>query len=306
VPVVASYHTQLHEYAGARTRRLFGFLPSQLRNPLAELAQYASLQGVKWFYRRPRLIMAPTPELCHWLERLTGRPCRLMGRGVDTTTFSPAWRNVDDGVVRLGFVGRLTTEKNVRFLARVEQALVAQGISNYRFVIVGEGSERPWLTEHMRQVELTGVLRGEVLSRAYANFDLFVFPSRTDTLGNVVQEALASGVPAVVSTEGGPKFVISEGVTGFAAATETEFIARVIDMVQQPRLRREMATAARQAMADRTWDDVMSHVYNYYRQACGTGTREAEDRMGGRPFTPPPRRPGGSLPYPRSIAKQEP
>ncbi len=68
---------------------------------------------------------------------------------------------------------------------------------HYRFVIVGEGSERAWLAEHMQQAELPGVLRGNALSRAYANLDLFVFPSHTDAFGNVVQEALASGVPAV-------------------------------------------------------------------------------------------------------------
>jgi len=189
-----------------------------------------------------------------------------MGRGVDTTKFDPAWRDANDGVFRLGYVGRLTIEKNVRFLAQIEQALLALGKTNYRFVIVGEGSERAWLAEHMQQAELPGVLRGDALSRAYANLDLFVFPSHTDAFGNVVQEALASGVPAVVTSDGGPKFVINDGITGFAAATDDAFIAQVVNLINTPKLRQRMAMAARAATANRTWDDVMSNVYRDYRE----------------------------------------
>ena len=177
-------------------RRSIAFLPSILREPIVDFVQKASLGGITLFYKIPRMLLAPTPEICHWLGHSTGRPCRFMGRGVDTARFSPAWRDRNDGVFRLGYVGRLTAEKNVRFLARIEQALLALGKTNFRFVIVGEGSERAWLAERLQQAELPGVLSGNALSRAYANLDLFVFPSHTDAFGNVVQEALASGVPA--------------------------------------------------------------------------------------------------------------
>jgi glycosyltransferase involved in cell wall biosynthesis len=266
VPIIGSYHTQLHQYAATRMRRSIAFLPSLLREFVVDFVQRATLRGMTLFYKIPRLLLAPTPEICHWLGRFTGRPCRLMGRGVDTTKFDPAWRDANDGVFRLGYVGRLTIEKNVRFLAQIEQALLALGKTNYRFVIVGEGSERAWLAEHMQQAELPGVLRGDALSRAYANLDLFVFPSHTDAFGNVVQEALASGVPAVVTSDGGPKFVINDGITGFAAATDDAFIAQVVNLINTPKLRQRMAMAARAATANRTWDDVMSNVYRDYRE----------------------------------------
>lgn len=279
VPIIASYHTQLHEYAGTRTRRAMAFLPSMLRDPIANLAQFAARHGVTQFYRIPSMLMAPNPELCDWLVQATGRPCRLMGRGVDTVKFSPAWRNASDGILRLGYVGRLTTEKNVRFLQRVEQALTAEGIDNFRFVIVGEGSERAWLRENMRHVELTGVLRGEALSRAYANFDLFVFPSHTDAFGNVVQEALASAVPAVVTNQGGPRFIIDDGITGFAAANDAEFITRVVDLVRGQQLRRRMGAAARAATRNRRWEDVLSTVYHHYQELCETAAAKVAGKV---------------------------
>jgi len=283
VPIIASYHTELHQYAATRMRRSIAFLPPMLREPIVNFTQSASFQGMTLFYRIPRMLLAPTPEICQWLGRATGRPCRLMGRGVDSEKFSPAWRDANDGVLRLGYVGRLTSEKNVRFLERVEQALLARGITNFRLVIVGEGSERAWLQEHLTQAELPGVLRGEALSRAYANFDLFVFPSHTDTFGNVVQEALASGVPAVVTTDGGPKFVIEEGVTGYAAATEAKFIARVIELAEDPALRGRMAEAALEATATRTWDVAMTSVYRNYRDVCDAAFKETAGRAGRLP-----------------------
>jgi len=274
VPIIGSYHTQLHEYAATRVRRSLAFLPFVLREPVVNLAHQATLCGMTLFYRIPRLLLAPTPEICHWLSQSTGRPCRIMGRGVDTTKFNPAWRDVNDDVLRLGFVGRLTAEKNVRFLARIEEALLARGKTNFRFVIVGEGSEGAWLAEHMQQAELPGVLRGDALSRAYANLDVFVFPSHTDAFGNVVQEALASGVPAVVTSDGGPKFVIDDGIIGFVAAMDREFVLRVIELAEDSQLRGRMAAAARIAAVGRTWDDVMSNVYRDYQEICESAAAE--------------------------------
>jgi len=305
IPMIGSYHTQLHEYAATRMRRCIAFLPSILREPFVSMVYKASLQGMTLFYRIPRLLLAPTPEICRWLGHSTGRPCRLMGRGVDTATFNPAWRNVNDGVFRLGYIGRLTAEKNVRFLARIEQALFAAGKTNFRIVIVGEGSERAWLAEHMQQAELPGVLRGNALSRAYANLDLFVFPSHTDAFGNVVQEAMASGVPAVVTSDGGPKFVIEDGITGFAAATDEEFISRVINLMEDAQLRQRMAAAARAATARRTWDDVMSNVYGYYRELSESASAEVTGRVRAGDLSGFPHPKAESLEYAASATKQE-
>ena len=88
------------------------------------------------------------------------------------------------------------------------------GVTNFRFVIVGHGGDEAWLREHLPGAEFTGVLRGEALATAYANMDLFVFPSHTDTFGNVVLEALASGVPAIVTPDGGPRTIIGNSKTG--------------------------------------------------------------------------------------------
>ena len=94
----------------------------------------------------------------------------------------------DTGPV-LGFVGRFSIEKNVALLAQIQQQLDQSG-EKFHFMMVGHGGEEAWLRERLHRAEFTGVLRGDTLARAYANMDLFVFPSHTDTFGNVVLEAL--------------------------------------------------------------------------------------------------------------------
>ncbi len=139
-----------------------------------------------------------------------------MSRGIDTELFSPEYASpahqtrLDRDFV-IGYVGRLSPEKNVRLLAEIEQSLIRAGMSKYRFLIVGNGSEHGWLSSVMERATLPGVLRGEDLARAYASMDAFVFPSATDTFGNVVLEAMASGVPAIVTREGGPKYLVQPG-----------------------------------------------------------------------------------------------
>ncbi|MGH9916584.1 MAG: glycosyltransferase, partial [Pyrinomonadaceae bacterium] len=179
--------------------------------------------------------------------------------------FSPAQRTVvNDGVIRLGFVGRIRPEKNVRLLAEVEKALVGDGITNFRFTIVGEGSERTWLEQNMRFADFAGVLTGEALARAYANMDLFLFPSRTDTFGNVILEAMASGVPAVVTSDGGPKYIVQNGVTGMITDDDQAFISAVKRLISDQERLRQMKIRSRKYAQEVTWAKIFDEIYQVY------------------------------------------
>jgi glycosyltransferase involved in cell wall biosynthesis len=193
-----------------------------------------------------------------------------MARGVDTQKFHPAHRTVQDDTVRLGYVGRVTPEKRVGFLVQVEQALLAAGHANFSFLVVGEGSERRWLERNLTHGLFTGVLRDEKLEEAYANMDVFLFPSRTDTYGNVVQEAAASGVPAIVTGEGGPKNLVLPGVTGFVAENDQDFIRRTLELAANKPTRQAMGTAARENMKGVSWDAAFEMTYAAYRWAQET------------------------------------
>ena len=262
VPLVASWHTNVHEYAAKRSTWLLRHVPESRKAAVEERIERLSLFASAKFYSIARLLFAPNLGLCRLLEQATRRPCLLMKRGVDTDLFSPAHRSRPSGDTAfvLGFVGRLSIEKNVELLAEVQQKLTRQGVQNFRFLIVGQGAEEQWLREHLPGVELPGVLRGESLSRAYANMDLFVFPSHTDTFGNVVLEALASGVPAIVTPDGGPPSIILPGETGLVARDEY-FAAAVYTIMSDPGLHERMRHAARQSALGASWDSVFESVY---------------------------------------------
>lgn len=267
LPLVASWHTNLHEFGARRLEKFLGMLPESSRRTAAGATERGILESCARFYRLARVLMAPNEELCRLLEQRTGRPCFLMKRGADTTLFHPARRTRTDGLFTLGYVGRVTPEKNVRFLKAIEERLLSGGVANFRFLIVGDGSEREWLREHMAHADLPGVLKGEKLAEAYANMDLFVFPSETDTYGNVVQEAMASAVPAIVTAGGGPKFLVNDGVTGFVCATGAEFLDRTLEVVRDRARHRQMSYAAREHALTLSWDRTFEDVWSVYRRA---------------------------------------
>lgn len=267
LPLVISWHTNFHEFGARRLDRWLHWLPPSLRSPLCELTERHIMAAMIRFYGFGRLLFAPNCELAGMLEERTGLPTFLMKRGVDTNLFTPARRTLHDGVFRLGYVGRITPEKSVRFLADLERALHQMGLRNFRFLVVGDGSERDWLRRNLKNADLPGVLRGESLAEAYANMDLFVFPSKSDTFGNVVQEALASGLPCVVTDKGGPKFVVCEGATGFSAASEAEFIQRTAELMVSPELLAAMGASARAQACRASWDSVFEDVYQAYDYA---------------------------------------
>ena len=274
IPLVASWHTNFHQFAARRLQKALGFLPGKISRGAGSWVQLQGLRLELWFYGLAKVTLAPTLPQVEWLEKKLHRPCFLMVRGVDSGQFNPARRTVRDDTLRVGFVGRVTPEKGVRLLAKIEAALESAGIHNFRIVVVGAGSEVNWLKKRLRHGEFAGVLRGDPLSEAYANMDLFAFPSRTDTFGNVVQEAAASGVPSVVTNEGGPKHLVVHGGTGFVAETDEEFVARVVELARDPQRLKKMGAAARERVLDASWDKAFDQVYLAY-QHCLNSAKEA-------------------------------
>lgn len=267
LPLVASWHTNLHEYAARRLTRMFGFLPASTVNPITNFAERKILDGAVLYYKMPKVILAPNQELLDILTKGTGRIGRIMIRGVDTEVYSPSKRTVGDGILRFGFVGRLRAEKNVRLLADLEKKLLAAGKTNFKFLIVGEGNEREWLEKNLKNAEFTGFLEGEKLAEAYANIDIFLFPSETDAFGNVIQEANASGVPAIVTNQGGPKFIVQHNQTGFVAENLDEFVKYSIDLMDNPAKLSKMKETSRRFAQSRSWDSVFESVYDAYNEA---------------------------------------
>jgi phosphatidylinositol alpha 1,6-mannosyltransferase len=264
IPLVLSWHTNLHEFAARRIQHTVAWLGEPARDIVARSCERFVLDRVCWFFGRGAAIFAPNPDLAALLRERTGKPVFPMGRGIDTRLFHPQRRHRDDDALVLGYVGRLMPEKNLRLLAQVAEALCAAGIDNFRFQITGAGSERRWLQRNVPHAYFTGALFGEDLAQAYANIDIFLFPSRTDTFGNVVQEALASGVPAVVMEAGGPRFIVREGVSGFVAPDEGTFCHRVAVLARDSALRRSMGLAARRQVEGQTWDRTFNEVYDGY------------------------------------------
>jgi phosphatidylinositol alpha 1,6-mannosyltransferase len=268
VPLAASWHTNVHEYAARRMGWLTRHLSARHGAATERGVEGSTLWATSQFYKLAKVLFAPNDELCGMLEKTTGRPCFLMQRGVDTELFSPLHRTRDEGdrTLVLGYVGRLSVEKNVALLARVERELVAMDVAGVRFLVVGHGSEEAALRKELAQAEFAGVLRGTALAVAYANMDMLVFPSHTDTFGNVVLEALASGVPAVVTPDGGPKYIVRDQETGFVTGDDN-FAGAVAELVRDRARLEQMRLSARKYALGCSWDAVFDRVYAGYQTA---------------------------------------
>ena len=292
LPLAASWHTNVHEYAARRAEWFLRLLPAHQSAATGQTIENLTMATVGRFYSIAKVLFAPNPELCALLERTTGRPCHLMPRGVDAELFHPAKRTREPGEGEriLGFVGRLSIEKNIGLLVEIQKELDRMGTKNFRFVIVGHGGDEAWLREHLPGAEFTGVLRGEALATAYANMDVFVFPSHTDTFGNVVLEALASGVPAIVTPDGGPRTIIgdpktgrdgkiSRGETGRGEigriVTDDQFATAIAELIDDPVHLAGMRHAARAYALTASWDSVFEGIYAAYRELVPVASRSS-------------------------------
>ena len=265
IPLVASWHTNLHEYLGRRLRNAARVCPATLRNGTANVIERQSLKALLRFYRLAHFVMAPNQAMVDFLSVETGRPSYLMTHGVDVTRFSPEKRaSTDHKHFCIGYVGRLCPEKNVTAFVDLEQQLLAAGQRNFRLLLVGEGNQRQWLEKNLKFAELPGVLRGERLAAAFAGMDVFVFPSQTDTYGLVLLEAMASGVPVVITPEASAHANLDE-LCG--AMSGNDFVESLLTLMRSPELRQSLGSKARKAACSRIWSEVFEKLYDTFGQA---------------------------------------
>jgi len=151
----------------------------------------------------------------------------------------------------------------VFLLARIRTELMARGITNFRFLIIGHGKEEGWLRQHLRTRSSPGCFAAATWGALTRIWIYLCSLSHTDTFGNVVLEALASGVPAIVTPDGGPRYIVRDGETG-SVATDELFSAAIARIILDPELHAQMRVAARVYAQSASWDSVFEGVYSTY------------------------------------------
>jgi len=246
------YHTDFPQYVRILTED--GFLES------------VTWHYMHWFYGQLDTVFVNSEEYREsWIKRgFEPEKLRIFPRGLDTQLFHPTRRDpaffekfgATNGQVRLLYVGRVSREKDLDLLAEAYRRLREEGLS-IQLCVVGHGPYSREFSESLPEALFTGYLTGKELATAYASADIFVFPSTTDTFGNVIIEAQASGVPVIVSDSGGPKELVENDRNGLITKShDVEDLTRAIrELVADPERRKRMGNFGRESVIDRTWPD---------------------------------------------------
>ena len=259
VPVVASYHTDIPGYA---TQYGVGVLEGPL------------WAYFRWLHNQADLNLCPSDYTMDELQRHGFERVCLWPHGVDTDRFSPRYRTAEwrerlsgghPEAPLLIYVGRLAAEKRLDWLRPLLDAM-----PEVRLAIVGDGPIRPALAQQFANTPtvFAGYLEGQDLSCAYAAGDLFVFPSASETFGNVVLEAMASGLPVVAARAGGPVDLVHDGVNGYLcdASRPEPFCAQVERLVRDPAERARLAAGALRYAQSQSWTSVLDQLLQDYQE----------------------------------------
>ena len=268
-PIVASYHTHFSSYL--------------------KYYHLTALEPMLWkylraFYRQCAHIYVPSSSIADIL-RAHGitEGLRPWERGIDTKRFHPsrrslAWRRehgIADNEVVLSFVSRLVREKGLELLPKIQDVLREKGIEA-RLLIVGEGPARDELEAALPDACFTGFLTGEALATAYASSDVFVFPSDTETFGNVTLEAMASGVPTVCADAVGSRDLVEEGTTGVLCPPDDAhaFADALAPLLTNAERRATMGQAAHERAQSYTWATLLARMDSYYDEVRASSNKE--------------------------------
>jgi glycosyltransferase involved in cell wall biosynthesis/predicted metal-dependent phosphoesterase TrpH len=271
LPLIGSYHTELTAYADLRSGR-------------PELAG-AMAMAVSAFYRACDIVLSPSAASDAALAEIGMPSERIMrwDRGVDTSRFDPSLRDpgllaragggggqngvgadasAPDGAINVMYSGRITREKGAELLAEAFLRACTRE-PRLHLLLAGGGPEQERLRERVGSEHTTflGWLSGSDLARAYASADIFLFPSATDTFGQVILEAQASGLPVIAVAEGGPRSLIEHRVSGLLCAADADALAEaVLEVAGSPLLRERLSIAGLASVRTRTWERALERL----------------------------------------------
>lgn len=251
IPVVSGFHTNFHEYM------------KHYKLPILEKMVQGFLRKT---HNKTRRTFAPSKDVITKLDAMGIQGTRLLGRGVDTGLFNPKKRDAElrqrwgvgeDGIVAI-FVSRLAAEKNIPLAAKAFEAIQSR-LPKVACVFVGDGPERARLEKAHPAFIFSGMQQGEDLARHYASGDIFIFPSITETFGNVVTEAMASGLVTLAYDYAAPRRFIQDHGNGFLANydDENDFLAsvdRAVDVLEEWS---SIRAAARKTAETLGWDGIV-------------------------------------------------
>lgn len=262
IQIVSSYHTHFTSY---------------LKYYNLEMLEMLGWKYLAWFYSQCKHIYVPSPSMANELnEKGITDGIRIWARGVNTEQFHPRFRDMEwrreigfkDDEKVVTFVSRLVWEKDLQTYVDTIKKVHAQDPS-IRPMVVGDGPARRELEYMLPDAHFTGFVTGDELARAYASSDIFLFPSDTETFGNVTLEAMASGIPAVVADATGSKSLVESGVTGYLAPPKNtvQFAEMVMKIAEDDELRFNMSEAARQKSLAYAWDTINNGLVENYLEA---------------------------------------
>ncbi len=262
LPVTSDFRTNFDEYSAHYG---FGWASGIVRSYL------------RHFHNSTDRTLVPTPAMRATLARKGYERLEVLGRGVDCQHFSPAQRSeslraawgATPGAPVLLYVGRLASEKNVPLAFRAFEAVRAR-VPDARLVVVGDGPLRARLQQQTRGAVFVGPQSGTALAQHYASADIFLFPSTTETFGNVTLEALASALLVVAFRSGAAAVHIEDCASGVlvGCGDEQGFIAGACALAQQFRSLAPMRQSARDAALQATWDAVLSRFESFLADAA--------------------------------------
>ncbi|MCK6393791.1 glycosyltransferase family 1 protein [Zoogloea sp.] len=260
LPVISEFHTNFHRYSGH-----YGV--GWLKRPIAAY--------LRKFHNRADLTLVPTRALCGELAGQGIARVDVVSRGVDTVLFDPARRSaslrrswgLEEDDLAVVYVGRIAPEKNLALLEKAFEAIRARQ-PRARLILVGSGPAQQALQARQPAAVFCGSRTGAFLAEHYASGDLFLFPSLTETYGNVVAEALASGLPVVAYRDAAAQELIAHREHGWLAepGDEAAFIAGAVALADAPELRARQRLAARERVASLAWQAIVERLVTLQRQ----------------------------------------
>tara|TARA_R110002126_G_scaffold3477_2_gene19816 strand:+ start:12041 stop:13201 length:1161 start_codon:yes stop_codon:yes gene_type:complete len=262
VQLVASYHTHFTSYF-----QYYGLTP----------IEFITWRYLNWFYSQCTHTYVPSQSMIEELaEHGINKGMKVWTRGVDTSLFNPEKRDLEfrrsigfkDDEVVITFVSRLVWEKELGTFVESVKRVKAKN-PKVRAMVVGSGPVKEEVEQLLPEAHFTGFVKGDELARAYASSDVFLFPSHTETFGNVTLEAMSSGLPCIVADAIGSKSLVDDGVNGKWAEKENvkDFTEKLEWMLSDKARRKEMGKKSREMAMSYEWNTINSGLVKNYREA---------------------------------------